>query len=137
MPAKAAVKREKAVNPQRGQQKGHRQPQRINPQQQYALADGVFRSGEGKNDREDGANAGRPAEGKSKTHQKGADCAAAALQPVQAFVGIQQFDGDQAGQVQSKDDDDHAGNPPQQPQVRAQPLAKSPGQTSHGQNHNG
>ena len=108
--------------PERSQQEGHCQSHRINRQQQDPLGHGVLGRGKAQDDGQDRAHARRPAKSKGKADQKCSPGRAAALHAVQPRVGVQRLDLEQAGQMQSKQNNDHAGHLRQHRLVARQQL---------------
>ena len=61
--AEAAVKLQKVLNPERSEKKRDSQSKRIDGQQDNSFGDRILGGGKTENDRENGSDAWRPAEG--------------------------------------------------------------------------
>src|SRR5579864_3839485 len=72
--AETPVETEEAVDAERGQQERHGESERIDRQQRYPFGNGIFRSREGQDDRQDGPDAWRPAKSEGEAHQEGTRC---------------------------------------------------------------
>src|ERR1700733_13051781 len=106
----AAVEFQKALHQKRCQQKGHRQSQGIYRKQEYALHQRILFSGNSKDRGQDGAQAGSPAEGKSEADHEGADRSAAAFHTVEAGIGVESLDLENASEMQPEENNDNSGD---------------------------
>src|SRR5580693_5608680 len=108
--AEAAVKLEKALEQERSQQEWHGESQRIDREQRDAFGDRVLGGGESQNDGQDRSHARGPAEGESETNHERSPGGAAAFYAVQSCIGVESFDLEYSGQVQTEQNNDYAGD---------------------------
>src|SRR5882757_8464723 len=114
MKLEAVIELEKASDSDRSEQEGDRQARRINREQENSLRDGVLRSRKSQHERQDWAHARSPSKGEREADDECSPCSGTALETMESRVGEQGFDLKDAGQVQSKHNDDGAGDPRQQ-----------------------
>jgi len=108
--AKARVKSQKTLDAERRNKKWYRQSQRINREQENPFAHRTLRRGEREDGGEDRPDAGRPAESEGKADGECPGDGFALYRLVDAGVRIEILDLQQAGEVQSEEDDDRAGD---------------------------
>src|SRR5258708_21258349 len=106
--AEAAVKFQKTLHQKRGQQKRYGQPERIYPQEESAFEQRAFLRSYSENSRQNWAQARSPAESKGEANHKRTEGSIAAFHIMQASIRIKRIDLEDAGQVQSEENDDDA-----------------------------
>ena len=107
MRPETAVKLEKALDAERSEQEGHRQPQRIYREQQNALEHRILCRGKAQDHGQDGPHTRGPAEGKGEANHESSSHGAPALHVVQTLVSVQRVDAEDSGQMQPEKDNDH------------------------------
>src|SRR5580704_8150708 len=99
--AEAAVELEKALHQERGQQERHGESKRIYREEESSFDQRALLRGDGKNSRQNRAQARSPAESKGEPNHKCPERSAAAFHVVQASVCIESLDLENARKVQS------------------------------------
>src|SRR6516164_1648022 len=106
----APVERQELIQAKARQKKRHAQPERVNPEQKDALADGLLLFGDCRDAGKNWPNTRRPAEGERQSQDQRASRAARPAHVMEALIPVQHIDSKDAQQVKSENNDDDAGN---------------------------